>query len=315
MLTETYAVDASVGTFSMLWDPLTPHIPYDADHASDDAAALGFTSMPLASDVEICGDPEATVWISTAQNGLLVAKLCAVAPDGHSTLICRGWRAIEATQPGESEPGGPPREYTVSLDATAFVVPQGHRIRLTIAGADFPLLWPTSERAELTVHASPDHSSRVCLPLRPRTGDERVPNWAPAEVFAPPDGVRSDSWHVTHDLVRRSVAIRHQAETVLPLDGNARLTTRRELETWVDPGNPQYARMSGQLVATLHDDNFPVVVNARTVQTTRDLDISARVTLADQVIYDRIWHLPLTANGFAVPTTGSPGDHVTAGEP
>jgi len=315
VFTEAYAVDASVGTVSILWDPRTPHIPYDADHGPDDAAALAFTSAPLASDVEICGDPEATVWISTAQNGLLVGKLCAIAPDGHSTLICRGWREIEATQPGEPETAETPREYTISLDATAFVVPQGHRIRLTIAGADFPLLWPTPERVALTVHASPDHPSRISLPLRPRTGDERVPNWLPAESFPPAAGMRSDDWHVTRDLVQRSVAVRHQAETVLPLDGNARLTMRQELETWVDPGNPRYARMTGQLVATLHDDSFPVVVNARTVQTTRALDINARVTLADQVIYDRIWHLPLTADGFAIPATGRREDHGVAGEP
>ena len=50
----------------------------------------------------------------------------------------------------------------------------------------------------------------------------------------------------------------------------------------------------------LDDDRLPVVVDARTTQTTHLLAISARVTLHDQVIYDRSWNLPLDADGQGI---------------
>ena len=52
-------------------------------------------------------------------------------------------------------------------------------------------------------------------------------------------------------------------------------------------------------VAHLADPNLPVTVEAETTQTTYLLAITARVSIGGQVIYDRSWNTPLTADGFA----------------
>jgi len=75
----------------------------------------------------------------------LSAKLCDVFPDGTSALVARGFlnptrrRSLtdpEPLAPGVVEPVEP------ELDATSWVFPAGHRLRLSLAGSD----WPTSSR-------------------------------------------------------------------------------------------------------------------------------------------------------------------------
>ena len=74
-----------------------------------------------------------------APPSFLTARLCAVAPNGLSTLICRGW---EPFRPPPAEPldlAAPAiHEQTIVLDATSFVVPSGCRLRLTIGAAISP---------------------------------------------------------------------------------------------------------------------------------------------------------------------------------
>jgi predicted acyl esterase len=294
-LVETHAVDATAGARSMIWDPLTPHIPYPADHGPDDARSLSFTTDPLAEELEICGEPSASVWVSADRPGLLSTKLCSVGPDGHATLICRGWEPLETSgEPGAA--ASDPQERTVVLDATSFVVPVGHRLRLVISGADFPLLWPSPDRVTLTVRSAPDSPSRLTVPIRPVMGDERRPTWTPAEPSAKV-GVATEQWDVTEDIVQRAITISQHGLTVLPLDDSATLIVAQEHHSSVDPNEPRYARMTGHTVAELKDDRLPVVVDARTTQTTDLLAISARVTLHGQVIYDRSWQLPLDDAG------------------
>jgi predicted acyl esterase len=293
---ETHVVDATAGTSSMLWDPLTPHIPYPADHRPDDARALAFTTAPLAADLEICGEPSVRIRVSADQPGLLSAKLCAVAADGHSTLICRGWEPHETPASESSAPAPRSAERTIVLDATSFRVPAGHRLRLTIAGADFPLLWPAPAPVALTVHSSSVGTSWLTLPVRPATGDERQPTWGPAEPAARA-GVSSGQWDVSYDIVQRTTTVNHRSRTILPLDGSATLLFEKEQQSSVDPARPRYSRMAARVVAELEDDRLPVVVDTHTTQTTHLLAISARVTLHGQVIYERSWRLPLDDRG------------------
>jgi putative CocE/NonD family hydrolase len=296
---ESHQVDPSAGTLSMLWDPLTPHIPYAVDHGPDDAESLAFTSRPLPDDLEICGDPVATIWLAGLPAGPLAAKLCAVAPDGRSTLICRGWNAIAESGSNTDDPAAP-REHVVQLDATSFVVPRGSRIRLTVEGADFPLLWPAPTLGTFTLYSSPERLSTLHLPIRGPGDEAPAPVWSPPEDVAPTGGTRSTVWDVTRDIVARTVTVRSRAASTLPLEGGAVLTIDREHESTVNPALPRESRMTSRAVAHVADDHLSVTVEAQTNQTTFLLAISARVTLGGQVIYDRSWSVPLTAEGLAL---------------
>jgi hypothetical protein len=97
--------------------------------------------------------------------------------------------------------------------------------------------------------------------------------------------------------------VRAQSATTLPLEGGAVLTVDREHASTVNPAVPHETRMTSRAVAQLEDDHLPVTVEADTTQTTFLLAMSARVTLAGQVIYNRNWSVPLTDEGFAASGT------------
>jgi hypothetical protein len=136
----------------------------------------------------------------------LSAKLCDVFPDGASALVARGVLNLahreSSAAPAPLEPGRPAR-VAVELEATSWVFEPGHRIRLSLAGSDWPNVWPPPRAGELTV----DRSS-VVLTLPVVDGPAPV---AETPVFAPSPGrdlhAAEDgddvpvTWRIERDLV------------------------------------------------------------------------------------------------------------------
>ena len=80
-------------------------------------------------------------------------KLCDVFPDGTSALVTRGsWTSPSARL--EPVPLVPGEEYDVTLllDACAYRPDPGHRLRLSVAGADWPNTIAPPAPVTLTVH-------------------------------------------------------------------------------------------------------------------------------------------------------------------
>ncbi|MGZ6260038.1 MAG: CocE/NonD family hydrolase [Candidatus Limnocylindrales bacterium] len=159
----------TVGSAAPYWCASAPPQGVPVDQHEDDAASLAYTTAPLAAALVIVGRPRAVLWLSAdepmAQAGL---RLCEVAPDGTSALIARG--ALNLThRDGHDEPTplepGLPFEVRIRLSTAAAVVPAGHRLRLSVAGADWPLAWPSPRRFELSVHHGPPQPGRLELPL------------------------------------------------------------------------------------------------------------------------------------------------------
>jgi hypothetical protein len=95
----------------------------------------------------------------------VAARLCDVFPDGTSALACRGLlnlthRDGHAT-PRALEPGVP-TEVEIELEATSWVFEPGHRVRLALAGADWPNIWPPPSGAPLQVERA---SVELVLPV------------------------------------------------------------------------------------------------------------------------------------------------------
>ncbi len=125
-----------------------------------------------------------TVTVSTDREvGLVAARLVAVDPDGRGHLICRGSRNLvfprDLTSPVPPVPGEP-LEVTFPLLATSAVIPAGWRLRLALAGADFPVVWPPRERFTLTLDPARsslslpvvDQQARVRQPRHTAGGDD-----------------------------------------------------------------------------------------------------------------------------------------------
>jgi uncharacterized protein len=156
-----------------------------ADQRRDDALSLTFDSPPLDDGIELLGQPELSLAFAIDRpRAFVVARLCDVAPDGASTLITRGVLNLCHREDHEhAETLAPGEEYAVRvpLKSVAYSVPVGHRLRLALSTSYWPWLWPSPERATLTVITG--GASSLSLPVRePRPEDERLRELEPPET-------------------------------------------------------------------------------------------------------------------------------------
>jgi putative CocE/NonD family hydrolase len=148
--------------------------PDDADdQRCDDARSLVFDSPPLEDRLEILGAPVLTVDLACdVPHATLTARLCDVHPDGASLRVSYG--VLNLTHrgghefPAQLEPG---RRYTVriQLNDIAFAFPPGHRIRVALSTAYWPIVWPSPKRATLNLFTG---NSLIALPVRGRRPED-----------------------------------------------------------------------------------------------------------------------------------------------
>jgi hypothetical protein len=184
---------------------------------------------------------------SSAPVAYLSAKLCDVFPDGTSALVTRGMLNLthraSSVAPEPLVPGEPV-DVEIELEATSWVFEPGHRVRLALAGTDWPNAWPPPAPLTLSVERS---SVSLLLPELPPPDEPR-----PVPAFTAPG---ADAWHggadtgepqpemvwrFTHDVLERCTRaiVRHGsryegelgAHVSEQYDGEVRVST-------VDPGD------------------------------------------------------------------------------
>ncbi len=216
------AVDPGVGTAA--WIDCAGHLPWGTslDQREDDARSLVW-EWPADED-EIVGHPRVRLRVSAdAADASLSVKLCDVFPDGTSALITRGSLDLRYRDglhaPAEPRPLVPHEEYDVDvlLDACAYRAEPGHRLRLSVAGADWPNTVAPPAPVTLTVH-----DGTLELPVRVGAPDAAPPRFAEGDPRSSEDPGDVD-WTVTHDVLRRTTtcAVRHGAAYDVPHGGRA----------------------------------------------------------------------------------------------
>ncbi len=176
----TYRADVGVeaGGSVMWWGDL------QEDQRPVDAWSLVYDSAPLESDLEILGFPR--VHLNASADAPLahwIARLCDVAPDGRVTLITgaalNGAHRRSASAPEALVPG---REYPLDIELhfTSWVFPKGHRIRLAVNNAQWPMFWPVPGLGRTALRLGGEQPGRLTLPVVP-------PAARPAPVFAEPE--------------------------------------------------------------------------------------------------------------------------------
>jgi hypothetical protein len=185
------------------WGELT------ADQRDADAWSLTFDSAPLEADTEILGFPRVEVCGSAGGAPLhWFARLSDVAPDGRVTLVTGAGRAAVAdplrdpagSGPGPVSGGAAEQALPLELHVTSWVFPRGHRIRLSVSNAMWPMIWPTPVPATSELRLGPA-GTQLVLPVipgaeaaggelrfpEPKFPEPKFPEPGPEE---PPDGVR-----------------------------------------------------------------------------------------------------------------------------
>ena len=144
------------------------------DQRGENEKSLVFTSDPLEARLAMLGVPELRVRVSANRSdALLAVRLMDVHPDGSSTLVSRGF--LNLTHRGgdeHPEPVEPGVTYTVSvrLRSNGYRFEPGHRVGVAIDTEYWPWVWPSPEKATISVTLGED--SLLTLPLQPG-GDVR----------------------------------------------------------------------------------------------------------------------------------------------
>src|SRR5450756_2528312 len=168
--TSTWAGPPDVGLCAPFWCGYGyPPQGVPGDQRADDARSLLCTSPPLERPILVAGIPHARLWLSADQPVAQVAvRLEAVAPDGRSALIARAVRNLTRLDPAAEAPvplvPGEPVEVDLPLSAAGARIPAGHRLRVAVAGAAFPIAWPTPTPVCLTLHHDVARPSALRLP-------------------------------------------------------------------------------------------------------------------------------------------------------
>lgn len=164
--TVTLRSPLDTGTASGEWFTSKPDAELPGDQRTDDAGSVVFDSAPLDSELVILGQPVLALKLaSDARLANLCARIVDVHPDGTATRVSFGVINL-AHRDGNADPQplvpGETVEVSLDLDACGYRFAPGHRIRLALSTAYWPMILPPPEDATLTLDAA---SIALRLPL------------------------------------------------------------------------------------------------------------------------------------------------------
>lgn len=266
------------------------------DQRPDEAFSLVYDFERLDTELEILGYPRVELRLSAdAPVAFVSAKLCDARADGTSALVARGFLNLTHRDSHEHpEPLQPGRIYNVEFDlsATSWVFERGNRVRLDIAGTDWPNVWSPPAPVTLTLHPE---ESRLVLPVA------SPPDGAAPEFNLPrEDGATKSQdsnsrvdWLVDHDILKRETRYVVDHGTSYPGARGARAEEGYYGAVTVSITDPGRARAEGRVRYTLA---WPEVTVATEVRATLisdaesyHLDIDLDAFEAGEIIARRKW--------------------------
>jgi uncharacterized protein len=251
----------TTGAASGEWCPyslggLGPELP--TDQRSDDGGSLVFDGAALTAPLEILGAPELQLVISADRPSMqVIVRLNDVSPEGEVARVTYGVLNLTHrdghADPKPLEPGA---RYTVTvrLNEIGYRFRQGHRVRVAVSTAYWPIVWPAPEQGILAVQTG---LSSLTLPVR------RLP--AAAQVagqqvqhetqFGPPEPGRPtelDTLHtgeqfrrITYDIAtgaQRIDVLRDEGRWIIEAIG-VEVGFHKSMSYKILPADPQSARM------------------------------------------------------------------------
>lgn len=272
---------ATIGVGAGLLDPLGTGAGRPGDQGADDRRSLAYTTAPLDAELIVAGSPEAVLDVAVDGDGPaeLTAKLVDVAPDGAAELITTGWARLDASGIA-----------TVTLAATAYRLPAGHALRLSVAGADFPRMWPLPHPVRFALRLSGCALRVPTLPPGAEVEAVEVPRPAPVADRAPWTVEGAPAWRVCRDEIARSTSVTYGGgERMRAPSGTDFSISHRSTATVADD-RPDGARVEAQarIEARLPAGEH-VEVDVRLLAHRDRQHYRGRVTMDGQVVLDRDW--------------------------
>ena len=162
-LTNKPSIGLEGGGPTMWWGSIPP------DQAPMDKDSLVYDSDTLKEPLEILGRPIARLNVSAdATRANWVVRISDIAPDGQITQVggaaFNGTHRNSSREPEDVVPGEKfPLE--IKLHFTSWKFNKGHRIRLAISNAQWPMLWPTAYPVITTLDIGGEGGAQIELPV------------------------------------------------------------------------------------------------------------------------------------------------------
>ncbi len=234
------------------WGELTP------DQRGADAFSLTFETPPLDADTEILGFPRVELHGSSDAEPLhWFARLCDVAPDCTVTLVTGAGRSARPDPLRDAVPATP-GGLPLDLHVTSWVFGRGHRVRLSVSNAMWPMIWPTPHPATAALRLG-QAGTRLVLPVVPPAADpaslavRRFPDPAPAPEVPGVSGwgqILPVRWNTERDETGRA-AIWWRGTSGSEF-GWGRVVDEEYLRYEVTDADPAHASMRGHARTEIH---------------------------------------------------------------
>jgi predicted acyl esterase len=290
-----YTFDQTVGIDSI--DFLAP----PADTNSDDARSLLFETAPLSDPVEWTGTGRAKLRVTpSVEDHLLAVRVVDVSTDRDASLVSYGRvRASQRESYTDPDPPIPGEEYTVEvpLKPKSHIFERGHRLRVAISAAYFPLMLAPRHQGSFTVTSEPGEQSVVEFPGRVHDGevafDDRIEQDPPEDDVVPVASeyltvTRSD-WKTAREHTDDEASLTAVTDRTIQLPHGATMSWEREVEASVRADEPLTSTAYSETSVEVDYGTEVVRVDTTSRVGHDTASIAVRVRFDDQVMYDENW--------------------------
>ncbi len=292
-----YVGDARVGAYGALFDPQATGLGFPLEQAVDNRRAACFTSAPLESNVDVLGPIQATIHVTLEEGAPfdLVAKVCAVDPDGASHLVATGWlngRHRRGHDRDEPIALGTVEAYTIRLWATGYRFRPGQRIRLAISTSDWPHSFAAGGNQTIAIQYGGRFPSCLVLPVVPES-----PAIIPVQIQRPDPNVNRSPhliqerpyWTITEDPVNETVLVSFGSAEDFHLPHGPLFHAEFEGTAFVARASAGGSYNGRGLIDTTVSTGEHIRVETRSHVTRTTMLLNARVLIDDRVLLDRQW--------------------------
>ena len=302
---DTLAYRATVGTAGGLsWGAGWPPNGLARDLRPDEARGLTYTSEPLREPISILGVPEVELWLWTSMPvATCVVRLSDVAPDGTSSLVATG--ALNLThRRSDTHPTPMPAEgrtaelVRIPLRTSGYRFAVDHRIRLTVLGGYWPVLWPSPFPGTMRVFRGVATPSRLLLPELPDDAPlPAPPAFGPATPAALREVGSSDAdepgWRIEEDVLAGTVSVTIDDGGASIAEDGARVYSAEHLRLTASDADPAHARLAADVVYRWTVDGADIDIRATGIIASDaeafDVEVELDVKLDGEPFFAREW--------------------------
>ncbi len=276
------------------------------DPRAEDGFVPTYTSDPLDEPLDICGFPAAVLaWRSPVPVVTAVVRLLDVAPDGTPTQVTAGvFNLTHRNGHDDARPMEPGAIAIVEVPmrAAGYRFRAGHRIRLTVASAYWPVIWPSPDPADHELLRGGvsgldpvTSAARLVLPVVPSV-DTADPGFKSTPPDLPDPGGGSDdppTWRVDDDVIAGTTTVHiFDGGESIAADGT-RLYSSEAHDLTASDEDPAHTTMASEVVYRLRQDGHAVDVLV-TGRTTSDraafrIEGTLHVSLDGDSFFERSW--------------------------